>query len=85
MWLSNVVPAKIVLRVLLTAAGKVLGDLRTISAGRPSHYNSKGPPASSLSGQRNLMKTYNNEADSSRITKIASKKNLDPFGKIRWV
>ena len=35
------------------------------------------------SGQRNLMKTYHNEANTGGITKIASKKNLDSFGQIR--
>ena len=35
------------------------------------------------SGQRNLMKTYHNEANTGGITKIASKKNLDSFRQMR--
>ena len=35
------------------------------------------------SGQRNLMKTYHNEADTRGITKIASINDLDSFREIR--
>ena len=41
------------------------------------------PIVSISSGQRNLMKTYHNEANTGGITKIALKKNLDSFGQIR--
>ena len=37
------------------------------------------PNVSISSGQRNLMKTYHNDANSSKITKIALKKILDFF------
>ena len=35
------------------------------------------------SGQRNLMKTYHNEANTGGITKIASKKTLASFRQMR--
>ena len=37
------------------------------------------PAVSISSGQRNLMKTYHNDADTSRITKIALKIFFDFF------
>ena len=44
------------------------------------HQNPLGNPGVSISScQRNLMKTYHNEAYTSGITKIASKKFLEFF------
>ena len=41
------------------------------------------PKVSISSGQRNLMKTYYNDANTTGITKIASKKFSDFFGQRR--
>ena len=44
------------------------------------HLNSSRPAVISISScQRNLMKTYHNEANTSGITKIASKKFFGAF------
>jgi hypothetical protein len=44
-----------------------------------SQIRRKGPKVSISSCQRNLMKTYHNEANTSGITKIASKIFLEFF------
>ena len=49
---------------------------------RPFDDYWQGPPQLSISsGQRNLMKTYHNDANTSGITKIALKNFLDFFDK----
>jgi hypothetical protein len=60
----------------------ILGPKASCQCHQLNQYNKTDVSISS--GQRNLMKTYHNEANSGGITKIALKFFLDIFGQSRW-